>query len=168
MYQPRPIITAQRYARLIAWTQLVLMLFAGLIARAAPISTRRLERYGHISLDMLARRIRNLIILRAFQIMRPRRMPRQRFNHAHAGFTRRIIPRQFLRSFGGSRLRRALRHRDPAARISILLAALQRIDAFARTITRYMTRLAPIIPLAPPCEAIPAFVAPAPSPADSS
>lgn len=168
MNKPRPIITPHRYARLIAWTQLVLMLFAGLIARTAPISKRRLERYGHISLDMLARRIRNLIILRAIQILNPRRTPRQRFNHAHAGFTRRIVPRQFLRSFGGSRLRRALRHRDPATRISILLAALQSIDTFARTITRYMTRLAAIIALAPPRDVIPAFAAPTPSPADSS
>jgi hypothetical protein len=82
-----PIITEHRLARLIAWTRLALAWVAMLMFSAAPkVSTRRLERFANLSLDSLARRVRNLIIIRAVQFLNPRRAPRQRFNFAPAGF----------------------------------------------------------------------------------
>jgi hypothetical protein len=164
-----PICTTHRLARLIAWTRLVLAWVAMLMFSAAPkINARRLGRFANLSLDSLARRVRNLIIIRAAQLMNPRRRAKQRFNFAASGFTRRTIPRQLLRSIGGSRLRRALGHCDPAARISMLLEALRDIDALARRIARYLTRLAPIIAVQPPQDAARTLAAFAPRAADSS
>lgn len=168
MQKPRTTITAHRISRLIAWTRLVLAWFASVLVTAAPITKRRLNRFGHVLLNSLARHVRNLIILRSVEILRPRARRNQRRNFAPAGFERRITPRHFLRSLGGSRLRRAFRHKDRATRISILLEALANIDTLARRVGRYLTRLAPIIATAPPHQPTRSLTSLAPCAADSS
>lgn len=163
------LISAQRLARLTAWTRLALMWFAMfLFAPAALTNIRRLNRFGFLSLDDLTRCVRDLIVIRAAQIMRTPPQPRQRFDYAQPGFRRRMHPRQLIRAAAGSRLRRALRHRDMATRISILLAALRDLDAFARAIARKLTRLAPILACAPPHNSVRTLACAAPYAADSS
>ncbi|MBC7769728.1 MAG: hypothetical protein H7124_13185 [Phycisphaerales bacterium] len=146
----------RRLARLIAWARLALVWFAMLMfAAAPPRNRRRLGRFALLSLDDLARLVRNLILARAAQLAgvgRAKRAPCR--NYAPSGFSRRLRPRQVARSLAGSRLRRALRHRDRATRISILLAALRDLDAHARNVARKLTRLAPIIALQPPHHAV--------------
>jgi len=162
--------TEQRLARFITWARLMLGWIAMLmVSTGFKPDPRRLRRYGHLSLDRLARMVRNLIIIRACQIMpAPRLRAPPRRNVAPAGFTRRLERRQFLRSFAGSRLRRALRARDPATRISVLLAALRDIDVLARLVKRRLTRLRPVQPTEPPHDALRTLAIHAPCAADSS
>lgn len=162
-------ISAQRLTRLTAWTRLALMWFAMfLLAPAALTNIRRLNRFGFLSLDDLTRCVRDLIVIRAAQIMRTPPQRRQRFDYAPPGFRRRMQPRQLIRAAAGARLRRALRHRDMATRISILLASLRDLDGFARAIARKLTRLAPILACAPPRESVRILACVAPYAADSS
>jgi len=162
--------TEQRLARFITWARLMLGWVAMLMFSIGfKPDTRRLRRHGSVSVDGLARMVRNLIIIRASQIMpAPTLRAPPRRNFAPAGFTRRLERRQFLRSCAGSRLRRALRGRDPATRISVLLAALRDIDALARLVKRRLTRLRPVLPTEPPHDALRTLAIHAPCAADSS
>jgi hypothetical protein len=80
--------------------------------------------------------------------------------------------RHFMRSIFGSKLRRALDHRDPIARIAILIDALRHLDAwaarFAKRLRCGFMRLWSIAPARVAADML--LGAPAPSPAcvDSS
>jgi len=155
--QSAPIaVTGHRFARYVLWVRLMLVWVAGvLLANARPVSRRRIrQRYGFVSIDGLARLVRNLIILRGAQLGgNPRPRPNARRSDARPGFHRRTRPRNLLRATGGARLRRALKHRDPAQRIAILLRALSNLDSFAARLVRRLrhrlTRLRPLTPIRP-------------------
>lgn len=162
-------ISARRLARLTAWTRLVLVWFAMfLFAPSPPDNLRRVNRFGFLSLDALALCVRDLIVIRAAQMIAAAPQRRPRLDYATTGFRRRLHPRQLIRAAAGARLRRALRHHDPATRISILLAALRDLDRFARAIARKLTRLTPIVIAAPRAVRLCTQIQPIPCAADSS
>ncbi len=161
-------ITERRLARLIAWTLLVLAWIAAfMFDREFRPGARRLHRFAFLSLPALKRCVRNLIVVRAALLL-PARPERARRNHAPAGFTRRLEPRQALRSIAGARLRRALRARAPGELISVLIAALRDIDTLARAIAYPRTRLAPMLIVRPPRAALHTRPAPQPCAINSS
>jgi len=162
--------TEHRLARLAAWARLMLGWIAMLMFSAGfKPNRRRLHRYGDLSVHRLARMVRNLIIIRACQTAPPPTLrPPPRRNFAPTGFARRLHPRGFLRACAGSRLRRALRARDPATRISLLLGALCNLDAMATLVKRRLTRLRPVLPTRPPHDACRTLAALAPYATDSS
>lgn len=144
-YTPHP-ITKHRLARLIAWAGAMLAWIGVMLFAPAPPRARRRHircRYGLLSLDAMARMVRNLIICRMHRARRPRRRANPPWrDFAPAGFVRRTRPRQLVRAFAGADLRRRLRHRDPRGRLGLLIAALADIDAFAaRLARRRLTRI---------------------------
>lgn len=100
----------------------------------------RQRRRAEISFDKIERAVRNVIIIRAAQLMAPRKLkPRRR--HAYKP------PRISLRSIGGAWLRRRLHTRgDPITRATQLLAALRNWRALGAQLARRratgLTRLA--------------------------
>jgi hypothetical protein len=100
----------------------------------------RQRRRAAISFDKIERAVRNVIIIRAAQLMAPRKFKPQR-RHAQRP------PRLSLRAIGGAWLRRRLRtHGDLIRRTAQLLAALRNWRALgaelARRRARGLTRLA--------------------------
>jgi hypothetical protein len=159
MNKPPSPFNPHRIARLIAWLQAMLAWAASvLFAETARANRRHIrQRYRFLSLDPLARLVRDLAVLRATEFTHLRSRPRLRGvrNAAECGFRRRTTRGAWRRAIAGSRLRKALKHRDPAQRIQLLLAALADIDAFARRYLiarakRRLTRLFPILIFAPP------------------
>ena len=177
MKKPPSPITPHRFARLTAWLSAMLA-WAGsvLFADAARPSRRHIrQRYGFLSLDPLARLVRDLAIVRAADLAHLRTRPRFRGvrNAAAHGFRRCTARGAWRRAIAGSRLRNALKHRDPAQRIQRLLAAIADIDAFARRYLaprakRRLTRLFPILMLAPPAAPFFALAAPEPCAVNTS
>jgi hypothetical protein len=136
-----------------------------LLAGHAP-TRRRLRQRGHMSIHALATMIKHLVIVRAGEIVRPR--PRGKvFKHG-----RDMSPRHVVRSLTGSRLRRALNHRDPAKRIALLIHALKHLDTWAERLAhrarRGFRRLFAIAPAPTPAIALLSAPALAPARADSS
>jgi hypothetical protein len=167
------IISSHRLVRLIAWARLALAWAAMMLfSEDAPRPTRRrIRRYGLLSLDRLERLVRNLVLIRAAQLAR-RPARRCTFAFAPAGFRRRRRTRQLLRAVAGSRLRRALRDRDPAKRMARLVQALADIETLARRIVRRLpkglTRVRALVAVRPPHERIRSLAAPARCTCDSS
>lgn len=164
-----------RCARLVLWAQTMLAwLAAALFSETQRANRRRIrQRYRFAALDWAAHLVRALAIARALDITGVvGRAPRAR-SAPPPGFRRRAARTPRLRACAGSRFRKALKHRDPRRRLQLLLAALGGIDALAR---RYivaralngLTRIAPIVLIAPPAHARPAQTAPAVAAADSS
>ncbi len=140
MNKPPSPFNPHRIARLIAWLQAMLAWAASVLFTDVAQSRRRIrQRYGFLSLDPLARLVRDLAIVRAADLMHLRARPRFRGvrNAAAHGFRRCTTRGAWRRAIAGSRLRNALKHRDPLQRIQRLLAAIADIDAFAR---RYLAR----------------------------
>lgn len=107
------------------------------------VTARQLrQRHTRLNLDALTRMTIHLIILRAGDLA-PRRRPHKFRFWKHGRDLRR---RHFMRSFIGSRLRRAFRHRDLATRIATLIAALRNLDAYTHLVQRRITRLWGIAP----------------------
>lgn len=158
MKKPPSPFNPHRIARLIAWLRAMLAWAASvLFADAAPSRRHIRQRYGFLALDPLARLVRDLAIVRAADLTHLRARPRFRGvrNASAQGFHRRTTRGAWKRAIAGSRLRNALKHRDPAQRIQLLLAAIADIDAFAlrylaRRAKRRLTRLLPILMFAPP------------------
>ncbi len=174
MNKPVHFLSQHRLARLIAWALAMLAWVAdALLGEGAPHRRRLRQRGGFFSLDRLARFTCRLALARAADIVGLRARQRAIRNAAPSGFRRRTTPRALLRACIGSRLRRAVKRGDVAARIRFLRAALSDIDAFARRYTvpralRRLTKLCAIVPIAPRTEAMLGPPAPSPACADSS
>jgi hypothetical protein len=175
MNKPQPLINPHRFARLVAWLQALLAWAAQILFATTARPNRRhiRQRYGFISLDRIERCVRALVITHAVQLAQLRRRQRPLRNAAAFGFRRRIARGGLLRAAVGARVRKALKHRDPAQRIQRLVGALANIDAFARRYLlarakRRLTRLHAVLIAAPMAE--PVFGGPprAPCAADTS
>lgn len=163
MHAAKPLISKHRHARILSWTLAALLWLARALNFDTPPSRRHVRRYAWLfDLDAIARHIARLIIIAAAATPGLRHRPAPRTLHgrsrARAGFMRSVI---------GTRLRRALKHRDLTARIALLIDALNRIDAlacaFAKRLRRRFTKLWALVPtpeaapaLAPPPQAAPA------------
>ena len=146
----------------------MLMWIASHLAGREPGARHLRQRHRSMSLHGLARMVKQLILLRAADIAGLKRKQRPLF-FKHGRDLRR---RHFMRSILGARLRRALNHRDPMARIAILIGALTNIDAwaarFAKRLRCGFMRLWSIAPAPMPAIAMPRAPAYAPVCADSS
>ena len=157
MTKPPHLINPHRFARLIAWAQAMLGWAALMLFTDATTLNRRhiRQRYCFLSFDRIERIVRKLAIVRAAQLAHLRMRPRPAVRNAAApGFRRRIVRGGLWRAIGGSRLRRALKHKDPAKRLQRLIAALADIDAFTRRYMlararRRLTRLCAVLMVAP-------------------
>lgn len=166
---PKPRLSRHQRSRLITWTlALLLWLARALQAGIAPTRRHIRQRYAFFDLDWVAHRISALVLLRAHELARLSRcQPPPLYRYGRCRKTA-----GFLRSAFGARLRRALKHRDVAARISILIDALRRLDAFAARfatrLRRKFTRLWPILATQGATLALPPEPAPALCADDSS
>ncbi|WP_395645434.1 hypothetical protein [Terricaulis sp.] len=137
--QSKPLIrlSPNRRARLVAWT-LAMLAWVNAVFFDGHIMTRRQlrQRGGFLSLDHIARALTQLIILRAAELVRLHRRGRMSF-HKHGADMR---PRHLRRSVIGSRIRRALKHRDAGQRIAILITALKTLDVWAARLAQRLGR----------------------------
>jgi len=150
---PSTFISALRFDRLKAWARLTLLWMGALMFAplAAGFNRRRIARYQHMTLSRMANTVARLILIRAAVMYAPpRRHRRTSRPFAPEGVRQRATPQHLVRSAIRSRIRRALRHRDPGQRLAILLGALVNIDALARKLYRRLTRLRPLIIARPP------------------
>jgi hypothetical protein len=146
----------------------MLMWIASLLIGQPPRARHLRQRRRNMSLHGLALMVKQLILLRARDIAGLKRKSRPLlFSHG-----RDLRRRHLLRSILGGALRRSLKHRDPIARIAILIDALTHLDAWAARLAKRLRcgfmRLWSIAPA--PMPAVVIFGAPAPTPActDSS
>jgi hypothetical protein len=141
---------------------------ASLLAGHEPTRRQLRQRHRRMSIHGLAMMVKRLILLRAADIAGLKRKRRPLF-FKHGRDMRR---RHFMRSIFGSELRRALNHRDPIARIAILIDALTHLDAwaarFAKRLRCGFNRLWSIAPAPMPADAILGLPASPPACADSS
>ncbi|MGE4039345.1 MAG: hypothetical protein AB7F85_16500, partial [Hyphomonadaceae bacterium] len=170
---PRPpAISAHRFARYVVWVRLMVVWVAGLLAPLRASERHLRQRGWHACTHPLARLVRDLILLRTAQLSRRRHPPFAVRNHARPGFRRRMRVRQLLRAAAGARLRRTLRDRRPAQRLSLLLDALANIETHAARLVararRGLTRLHPLTLVRALADPLPARPAPQPAAADSS
>lgn len=140
--KPHIILSPHRRARLIAWALALLAWVHAVFYGAHIMSRRRLRQRGcFLSLDGVAYIVARLIVIRAAELIGPRR-PRTRHIRDRGVNLKR---RHFMRSVIGSRLRRALKHRDVTQRIALLIAALNALDTwaarFADRLRRRVTKL---------------------------
>jgi len=160
----RRILTQHRFQRLVLWTLAMLSWFAAVLLSRRPITKRHLYRRGDVSLAWLRLRVRDLLIIRAAEML-GRVIRRPNWRNAR-------MPSHFRRSLVGARLRRALKHKDPATHIAKLVAVLRNLDAHAAELARHIrTRRRRLCHKAPSiAPAVALFGAPALTPAlaDSS
>lgn len=132
-------LSKHRRARLIAWSLAILAWFAwAFSAECAPKRRHMRRRYGLVSLDGLARTVALLILVRAAELAGVRRWRANPFFARVRG--RQRWPRHAVRSIIGSRLRRALKHKDFTTRVAILTDALRRLDAWAALYVKRMRK----------------------------
>lgn len=162
----RPYLTQHRRRRLVLWALAMLLWIASLLAGVRP-TRRQLAQRGDISLDGVAWFVRRLILIRGGELAGFNRNRPCYFKHG-----RDLRRPHVLRSICGSQLRQALDHRDPIARIAILIDALTHLDVwaarFAKRLRRRITRLWAIAPAPMPAMALAGASAPNPAGADSS
>ena len=130
----RPILTQHRLQRLVLWTLTLLSWFAAVLFANRPISRRHAEQRGDICLAWLTRMVSALIMIRALHIIG--RVPPARPRYWMRG--RDTRPSHFQRSLFGSRLRRMLKHKDPATHLAQLSTILRDLDAYAGHLARCM------------------------------
>ncbi len=173
MRAPRqPISSHHRFMRLCAWFGALLAWFARGALCATPADRRHTARYQRVRVGHLVCALRDLIVIRAAQMMPPR-SPRAPINYAAPGFARRIAGSPSLRTILGSDLRRRMKVRGGLIAHAVhLIAMLAHIDAFAARIVRRLhagaTRVRPLIIVAPPATATRAHEPSAPCAADTS
>ena len=164
----RPYLTQHRRRRLVLWALAMLAWIASLLAGHKPTWRQLRQRHRRMSIHGLAMLVKQLILLRAADIAGLKRKRRPLF-FKHGRDLRR---RHFMRSILGSRLRRALNHRDPIARIAVLIDALTHLDAWAARFAKRLRcgfgRLWSIAPAPVPADAILGPPASPPACADSS
>jgi hypothetical protein len=134
---------------------------AAALSGAEPNWRRLRQRRRKMSIERLSTMVKQLILLRAAEIAGLKRNKRLTyFKHG-----RDLRRRHFMRSLYGSNLRRALDHRDPIARIAILIDALIHLEAraarFAKRLRCGFMRLWSIAPAPTPADAL---LEPPPSP----
>ncbi len=175
MNKPTRLLKQHRFARITLWARTMLAWLAlALFSESARIDRRRIrQRYRFVSLDWIERLVRALAFIRAVEITGITKRRRFLRNAAPTGFRRRIRLSAGWRATAGSRLRKALKHRDPRQRIQRLLAALADIDAFTRRYLvsralRRLTKLCAIVLAAPPADALISLAAPSPCADDTS
>lgn len=135
--RPKPRLSPHRRARIIAWALAMLLWLRAVLDGVHVMSRRqRRRRGGFFCLDHLARLTTDLIAIRAAEIA-GNRAPRKRLFRDRGVDLKR---RHFRRSVIGSRLRRALKHRDFDTRIAILIHALRDIEPLATRLARRMRR----------------------------
>ncbi len=170
--RPRLPFNRHRLARLLLWAQAMLAWVACYFEGRSSDARRMRQRRPFADFDWAVYALQALALARALELTG---IVGQRGivpNTAGPGFRRRKV-RASLRRCAGSRFRRAFRHRDPRVRLARLRCAFADLDTFARDmfaarVRRGLTRTVPVIIVAPPAQAIPAFAAPAPIAADSS
>jgi hypothetical protein len=151
MQSHRPILTQHRVQRLALWTLALLQWIAAMLFSDRAVTIRHIQqRADLISLPWLTSVVSKLLIVRAGQLAHLRR--RKRIVYWRHG--RDLHRPHILRSVLGSRLRRALKHRDIRAWIANLVSVLRNLDVYAaplaRRLRRGLTRLWRIIsPIAP-------------------
>ncbi|MBN8606986.1 MAG: hypothetical protein J0L81_08725 [Caulobacterales bacterium] len=154
----RPHISQHRLERLTTWSRLMLVWFVGAFTGAMK-NSRRLRRFGDLTLNALATQVAAIIFHRAVNLLSLYARPQQVVRvFGTRGFKQRTGPKSLIRAAHGSWLRKALRHRDPAARISILLHALAHVDRYVARILprlkRRLTRISARVIAAPPAHAV--------------
>jgi len=168
MQMHRPILTPHRLQRFILWTLAMLAWFGALMFVNAPLSPRHAMQRGDISPAWLTRAVTALLIIRALHILG--RTPRPRVYYWVRNFGRR--PSHFGRSLLGARLRRALKHKDPATHVARLVALLRNLDGYAGHLARCLRgrrrRLLRLTPPIAPATALASSPPCAPALADSS
>ncbi len=168
----RPHISQHRLETLATWSQLMLVWFVGAFTGAMK-NSRRFRRYGDLKLDALATQVAAIIFHRAVNLLRLYARPQHIVRvFGVRGFHQRTGPKSLIRAAHGSWLRKALRHRDPVARISILLHALANIDRYVARILprlkRRLTRISARVIAAPPAHEVRSLADVEPCAADSS
>jgi hypothetical protein len=128
----RPILTSHCLRRLVLWALTMLAWFAAVFFAKRDIGPRQLRQRGDVSLEALARMAATLLIIRALHIIG--RAPRRRIHAWRHG--RDLRRAHFRRSLLGSKLRRALHHKDAATRITQLISVLRNLDAHAAHLAR--------------------------------
>jgi hypothetical protein len=160
----RQILTRRRLQSYILWTLAMLSWFAAVACSNRPIGNRRAEQRGDISLAWLARAVSALIMIRALHMIGRTPPPRQRY-WMRGCDTR---PSHFIRSLLGARLRRLLKHKDPATHVAQLISLLRNLDTHAahlarcmrgrrRRLFRKLPNIAPTVTLIGPPAPSPAF-----------
>ena len=148
MKSPRRFLTTtHQRQRLVLWALAMLSWIAAVLFAGKEITHRQLrQRYKRVSLESLTRMTIHLIVIRATELGRwPRRKPR----FWSRGCDLRV--RHLMRSLVGSKLRRALKSKQPEERIEALKYVLHHLDVFARYVARRrLTRLRPIKPTPAP------------------
>ena len=135
----RPILTQHRLQRLALWLLTLLHWIAAIICANRPAHARHRRQRGDISLAWVSHWVGALITVRALNTLRPRPR-RMRFLYWRPAFNTR--PSHFQRSLYGAKLRRALKHKDPATHIAQLIAVLRNLDAHAAALAlRIRSRL---------------------------
>lgn len=161
-----------RLARLVAWTAAVL---AWLILGAPAFTTaqrRRRARLAHVSAERFAHLVRDLIIIRAAQLMSAP-LHRRRPDFTPAGFARRRTTHAPRRAIAGVWLRRRLKVRGGFTdKLVHLLGVLRDYRALGAQLAarrrKRLTRRTPIIMTRPAAHCVRSLAHPAILAADSS
>lgn len=165
----RPILTQHRFRRHVLWLLAMLSWIAAALIADRSAHARHRRQRGDVSFACLSRWVTRLLMLRALHIVRPRQR-RIRFMYWRRGFNTR--PSRFRRSLLGARLRRMLKHKDPATHIAQLIAVLRDLDKYgAQLAHRIRHRLRRLLREALVRAPIQSLLAPPPPPlafADSS
>jgi hypothetical protein len=168
MKSPRRFLTTpHQRQRLALWALAMLSWIAAVLFAGKEITHRQLRQRYRVSVESLTRMVIHLILLRARELsgLRPRKL--RFWKHG-----RDLRTRHLIRSVVGSKLRRALKHKDPAMRIARLIGALHNLDAYAQHLAqrfrRRLTRLWAIVPAPTFAALLLGPPAPPPAVADSS
>jgi hypothetical protein len=160
-------LTRHRRQRIVLWTLAMLTWIAAVLLGDRNVAARHWRQRGDISFDALKRMVIDLMIIRAGELARTRRRT-LRFHKRGRDLRLAHLYRRVL----GSKLRRALKRKDIAARVALLISVLRNLDAYARPLAarlkRGLTRLWAITAMPMSAEAVFRASAPLPALADSS
>jgi len=128
--------TRHRRQRLALWALAMLSWIAAVLFGGKCVTVRHMrQRYARVSIERLTRLAIHLIIIRAGELA-PVRSGKLRYWR----YGRHLVAPHFFRSLVGSKLRRVLKHKDPATRVANLIAALRNLDSAARQLASRMQR----------------------------
>jgi hypothetical protein len=157
-----------RLARAAAWAMAVFVWLIAGMPNHTSAGKRHHKRYAGVRIAQLRAFVRNVVLIRAAQLVKP--LPLHRFrNYAPAGF-RRGHACQTLRRIAGGWLRRRLNCSGSLVRLLGALRQWRRPGAelARRHRKRRLTRLCPMLIVRPPASLIRSMAALAPAYADSS
>ena len=160
-----PILTSHRLQRYVLWALALVSWIAATAFANRPISARRARRFGDVSWLDLSHLVGNLLMIRALHML-GRVPPLRRVPYWLRD--RGARPSHFRRSLFGAKLRRALRHKDPATHLAQLIAVLRNLNAYAAHLARNIRRRRRLLRLVPQIAAATLMLGPpAPPPAFS-